>query len=69
MANIKEGDRVKRADADDPRSIPAYRDMRGTVVGFAGDYVLVDWDCDANMTRSLRTSRHRAQDLALAEGG
>lgn len=64
---LEVGDRVKREDADDPRSIPAYRDMRGTVVGFYGAHVLVDWDCDSGMSPRLRTSKHYPEDLALAE--
>lgn len=42
---FKEGDRVKHADVT-AASIPAYRAMRGTVVGFDWTRVLVKWDCD-----------------------
>jgi len=45
---MKIGTRVKKADANDD-SIPAYRDLRGTVVGktdLRGGFVLVQWDCD-----------------------
>ena len=42
-------DRVMRSDANDPKSIPAYRDMRGTVTGFDWTRVLVRWDCDGKM--------------------
>lgn len=41
------GDRVRRADADDPKSIPAYRDMAGTIVTTSPTGRLrVWWDCD-----------------------
>lgn len=40
------GDRVKMADADDPRSIPAYRALRGKVVEVTGSRCRVYWDCD-----------------------
>jgi hypothetical protein len=41
----KTGDRVMKSDAD-AKSIPAYQDMRGTVVGFDGAGILVQWDMD-----------------------
>lgn len=42
------GDTVKHADADDPASIPAYRNMRGEVVAVTGAHaVRVHWSCDA----------------------
>ena len=49
MEKLKVGDRVKHSDADDPSSIPAYRDMRGTVTGFDWSYILVNWDCDGKL--------------------
>lgn len=59
------GDRVMRSDVTDT-SIPAYRDMRGTIVemGVAGAYLplgmaMVRWDCDQipDVPSNLRTSR------------
>lgn len=43
MLNVN--DRVKHADAD-ASSIPAYREMRGTVLETKGEMALVRWDCD-----------------------
>lgn len=60
MARLRTGARVRHADASE-RSIPAYRDMRGTVVGFDWTYVLVQWDCDSAASRVL------PEWLALAE--
>jgi hypothetical protein len=63
---VKVGDRVMMADANELRSdgqpnIPAYRDMRGTVVSVAsGIIVCVKWDCDRD------TSLVHQSDLALA---
>lgn len=56
------GDRVKRSDADSA-SIPAYRNMRGTVINvhkpevFPGmirnrHLIAVKWDCDGNLSPS-----------------
>jgi hypothetical protein len=49
-ASLKVGDRVKMADANNS-SLPAYRDMRGTIVetkGYGGSVqaVRVSWDCN-----------------------
>lgn len=58
------GDRVKFADADSPLSIPAYRAMRGTVVGIAGpERLRVHWDCDPSPEPYFR----RQETVALAE--
>lgn len=44
---MKIGDRVKKADADDPECIPAYRALRGTVVEVSPTgAVRVHWDID-----------------------
>jgi hypothetical protein len=59
MAKMKVGDRVKRSDATED-SIPAYRDMRGTVTGFSHQLVLVVWDCD----KQVGISRPSAEPLA-----
>ena len=41
------GDRVRMADADEPRSIPAYRSLIGTVVAVnAHGDIMVRWDVD-----------------------
>ena len=42
------GDLVKKIDADDATSIPAYRDLRGIIVEISdsGKLVKVKWDCD-----------------------
>lgn len=63
---FKEGDRVRRSDADSS-PIPSYRDMRGTVEGLDGTWVKVLWDCDLHCSKSIRTSRHRPEDLALED--
>ena len=41
----KVGDRVMKSDAD-AKPLPAYQDMRGTVVGFDWTRILVQWDMD-----------------------
>jgi hypothetical protein len=64
---MKPGDRVEPADADDPRSIPAYRNMQGEVlaVGQSGFEVLVAWDMDRG--RGAPTWR-RITELMLVQG-
>lgn len=52
--DFKVGDRVKRSDANED-SIPAYRNMRGTVLGLVGSRVRVRWDCDGMDTYSTLT--------------
>ena len=47
------GERVQRSDADADDNVPAYRDMRGTVVGHDGVYVVVSWDCNSQPDRTL----------------
>ena len=43
------GQRVMPSDIDD-KSIPAYRNMRGTVVKVnASGWIKVQWDCDAGL--------------------
>lgn len=59
---LKVGDRVMRADVEET-SIPAYRDMRGTVVGFDWTYILVQWDLDDEGV----TSRQFPEWLKLVE--
>jgi hypothetical protein len=58
------GDRVKHADADRETNIPAYRNMRGTVVGFRYGCVLVQWDCDSP---NLGPSRYPSAQLTVVE--
>ena len=45
---MKPGDRVKYHNADDPKNIPAYRDMRGTLLRISANqrHAEVKWDCD-----------------------
>jgi len=50
---FRTGDIVKHVDADDTDNVPAYRDMRGTVVGFEGVYVVVSWECNPQPDRTL----------------
>lgn len=52
MNRFNIGDKVKRSDADNS-SVPAYKNMRGTVVdnssvvpGLAGLFISVQWDID-----------------------
>jgi hypothetical protein len=60
------GDRVKKADADLATSIPAYRDLRGTVVQiFENGNVRVHWDCDSTPEWGNRL----AYDLTKVENG
>jgi hypothetical protein len=40
---MQKGDIVKMHDADDPRSIPAYRTMRGEVIEVQGRGIRVRW--------------------------
>lgn len=65
------GDRVKMADADDPRNIPAYRVMRGTVIEVApiGRGLKVRWDDDREAGCGPDTMWRGAWTVALAEEG
>ena len=45
MIELKKGARVKKSGVKET-SIPAYRDMRGTVVGISYRGVEVQWDYD-----------------------
>lgn len=49
LTPFKEGDRVRRSDVT-PESIPAFRDLRGTVVGEVFLKVAVKWDIDSSPT-------------------
>lgn len=73
MNKFQAGDRVKRSDAD-TSEIPAYRNMRGTVMSmnepetFPGvirnrQLIVVKWDCDGR----LSSSNVPAEWLALAD--
>jgi hypothetical protein len=44
MKTITYNSRVKHAGITD-QSIPAFRNMRGTVIAFDGVYCKVSWDC------------------------
>ena len=45
MTEFKVGDRVMKSDAD-AKSIPAYQDMRGSIVSLDHGQILVQWDMD-----------------------
>jgi len=55
MIDFVIGDRVKKSDADNPNSIPAYRDLRGTVVEVGTFGIKVKWDCDREPEFGFRT--------------
>lgn len=62
---FKPGDRIRKADAT-PDSIPAYRNMRGTVVDVIGvpphkTMVRVQWDCDAKRANNEGTVMQYAE--------
>jgi hypothetical protein len=61
---IKVGDRVKMADADDA-TIPAYRDLIGTVLEVRGNYVRVKWDADGEPEFGARS----ANSVKVVRGG
>lgn len=61
---LKEGDRVKRVCG--PDAIPAFRNLRGSVVGFDWTRVLVQWDCDP---KSLGPTPYMPEEVELVKEG
>ena len=64
---LRKGDTVKMVDADDPRSIPAYRSMRGEVVEASETAIRVRWFDPDGVDLGTDTMWRRPDTVALAQ--